>query len=118
MAGLLTWIIVTALTVGFAIGLALLMRRPMLGLLTANAYLTPAAKFYMRAFVLVVVLAALAAVTDTGFPCEKQSENTMTLVWWAAERLKPICWSVAGFIMVFVLLLTVLYAALGRYRDQ
>jgi hypothetical protein len=118
MTGLLAWIGLVVLAVGFSVGVALIMRRPMLGLLTANTCLAPAARFYWRAFVLVVLLAALAAAAGTGLPCEKQAENTMTLVWWTAAHIQPMWWSVAGFLMAFVLLLTILFAVLGRYRDQ
>jgi hypothetical protein len=118
MTGLLAWIGLVVMAVGFSVGMALVMRRPMLGLLTANTYLAPAANFYVRAFVLVVVLASVAVVASTGLPCEKQAENTMTAVWWIAGHLQPLCLSIAGFLMAFVLLLTILFAALGRYRDQ
>jgi hypothetical protein len=112
------WSMLAAVAGGLVIIVVLLVRGPMRAVLTANAYLSPASSFYMRAFVLVVALAAIAAVAGTGLPCEKQSETTMTLIWWAAGQLQPLCWSLAGFLMGYVLMLTVLFAALGRYRDQ
>ena len=118
MNGFEAWLGVVVLSGVLVVLIVTLMRGPMHRLLTANATIAPASVFYLRAFVLVMVLAALAAVAGSGTPCEKQAENTMTLVWWAAERLQSAFLSVGGFLMAFVLLLTVLFAALGRYRDQ
>jgi predicted permease len=42
----------------------------------------------------------------------------MEWVWWTVDGLKPVCWSVLGILMGYVLLLTILYAVLGRYREQ
>jgi len=118
MTEFIAWSMLAAVAGGLTIIVVLLVRGPMRAVLTANAYLSPASPFYIRTFVLVVALAAIAAVAGAGLPCEKQSENTMTLVWWAAGQLHPLCWSLGGFLMGYVLLLTVLFAALGRYRDQ
>ncbi|MCX5676674.1 MAG: hypothetical protein NTX87_16895 [Planctomycetota bacterium] len=112
------WSMLAAVAGGLAVIVALLVRGPMRAVLTANATLAPSSSFYVRTFGLVVALAAIAAVAGAGLPCEKQSESTMTLIWWAAAQLQPLCWSLGGFLMGYVLLLTVLFAALGRYRDQ
>jgi len=120
MSGMVAWILLAVVSGGGVAVVAALMRRPMHTLLTANAHLAPAAGFYGRGFVIVLVLAALAAVVGTSVPCPQQAAEKacMEWVWWTVDGLKPVCWSVLGLLMGYVLLLTILYAVLGRYREQ
>jgi hypothetical protein len=120
MNGILAWIGLVGLAGGLVAAVVALVRRPMHTLLTANAHLAPAAGFYGRGFVIVLVLAALAAVVGTSAPCPQQAAEKacMEWVWWTVDGLKPVCWSVLGILMGYVLLLTILYAVLGRYREQ
>jgi len=118
MTSLIAWSGLAALAGGLVTVVALAVRGPMRTVLTANAHLMPAATFYIRTFVLVIALAALAGVAGTGMPCEKQSENAITVAWWIVGQLQNVCWSVGGFLMGYVVLVTILFAVLGRYRDQ
>jgi len=120
MNGILAWIVLAVVSGGGVAVVAALMRRPMRTLLTANAHLAPAAGFYGRGFVIVLVLAALAAVVDRSGACPQQAaaKTCMEWVWWTVDALKPVCWSVLGILMGYVLLLTILYAVMGRYREQ
>ena len=62
MNGLLAWIGMAVMAGGLVAVIVSLVRKPMNSLLTANSWLAPSARFYVRAFVLVIVLAAVAAV--------------------------------------------------------
>jgi hypothetical protein len=42
----------------------------------------------------------------------------MTAVWYAAGAIKDVCWSVAIFLALYVVLMTIVYAVLGRFRDS
>jgi len=120
MNGFVAWIALAAAAGALVAVVAGVMRKPMQGLLTANRHMAPAAKFYGRAFVIVISLAALAAVVGTDVPCAQQAEEKafMGWVWWTADGLEPVFWSLSGFLMGYVLLLTIVFGVLGRYRDE
>jgi hypothetical protein len=42
----------------------------------------------------------------------------MTAVWHVADAFKDVCWSVAIFLALYVVLMTIVYAVLGRFRDS
>ena len=99
---------------------ACLMRRPMANLLNSNAYMAPAAKFYVRSFVVVLSLAVLAGLASLNFsgPATTDAGHFMAWVWWGATELRSILWSVCQFVGGYVVLLTIIFAVLGRYRGQ
>jgi hypothetical protein len=41
----------------------------------------------------------------------------MNAVWHVADALKDVCLSVAIFLAFYVVLMTIVYAVLGRFRD-
>jgi len=116
----IAWLVLAAVSAVLVVVVAGLVVRPMRMLLTANSYLSPAALFYVRAFVVVMALAGLAGTFSSDIPCAKQASEKgfMEWVWWVAEGLRPVSWAVSGFLMGYALLLTILYGILGRYRDQ
>jgi predicted PurR-regulated permease PerM len=59
---------------------------------------------------------AVPAAAEPTPPAETD-EAFMTAVWHVAEGLKSVCLSVSIFLTVYVVVLTVLYATLGRIRD-
>ena len=67
--------------------------------------------------------AAAESVAETPTPAAKAAEPAdsegafMTAVWHVADGLKSVCLSVSIFLAVYVVVLTVLYATLGRIRD-
>ncbi len=117
---LIAWIVLATLTVGVAITTVCLIAKPIRSLLGANSYMAPAQSFYVRALVLAASLGALATVAGKDMPCEDQRKAfaAMEYVWWVADGLEPALWSITLFLMGYVLLLTILFAVLGRYRDQ
>jgi hypothetical protein len=63
---------------------------------------------------------AAAASAATAAPEAAATEATgafMTAVWHVADAFKDVCGWVAAFLALYVVLMTVVYAALGRFRD-
>ena len=44
--------------------------------------------------------------------------NFISCGWWAVDGLDWVFWSASLFLIGYVLLLTILFAVLGRYRDE
>ena len=86
-------------------------------LLKANSYISPDSKFYLRSFSLVLLLAALGVIVSAEGLCSEQSKNFMQCVWWVGDHLSSVIWGALLAIGGYALLLTILYAVLGRYRD-
>ena len=110
MAGLL-WSVVIAVVV------FLLLWPPMRRLLAANAILRAARPFYARTFFIVMFLAALAPILSLAGSDKSGATTFMEAVWKVAGKLDGVCWSVGIFLAVYVVVVTVVYAALGRFRD-
>ena len=119
MPMLIAWIVLAVVAIAVAVAVVCLIARPMRALLAANSYISPAQGFYMRAFALAASLGALATIAGRQMPCgdQKKSMAAMEYVWWVVGGLEPAFWSIALFLMGYVLLLTILFAVLGRYRD-
>ena len=121
MFGLIGWLIFVAVAIVAAIIVVRLVAKPMRALLGANSYMAPGQAFYVRAFALAVYLGTLATVVGRSVPGPEEGKESMALmeyVWWVAEGLEPAFWSMALFLMGFVILLTIVLAVLGRYRDE
>jgi len=83
------------------------------GLLEETLALPAATEFYLRAFTIVVVFVALAAVLDT-YSELKDGARFMEYVWAIADRLKHVFGDLLIVLLVYVGLITVLIAALRR----
>ena len=119
MSMLIAWIVLAVLAIGAAIATVCLMAKPIHRLLGANSYMAPAQSFYVRAFAVAASLGALATIAGRDIPCpdQRKSMAAMEHVWWVVEGLEPAFWIIALFLMGYVVLLTILFAVLGRYRD-
>ncbi len=115
MVALIVWLVLVALTVVVCVAVICAVRRPMCGLLEVNSYISPAKSFYLRAFTVLVFLAALAAVSKTDTP--DTDKAFMEHVWWIAEALQPTFSALCLVIIAYATLLTILFVVLGRYRD-
>jgi hypothetical protein len=115
MVGLMVWLVLVVLTVVVCIAVIWAIRKPMSVLLKANSYISPARSFYLRAFTVVVVLAALATVSETGAP--ESDKAFMEYVWWIVETLQPVLYMLSFWVMGYAALMTLLFMILGRYRD-
>ena len=118
MVALIVWIALVLLAGVVCLAVIFATRKPMSELLKSNSYISPARRFYMRSFSLIIFLATLGTIVETGGPCAEQSRNSMECVWWAVGSLSPVLWSATLSLGGYVLLLTILFAALGRYHDK
>jgi hypothetical protein len=115
----IAWIVLAALAVVTAVVISRLVGRPMGTMLESNSYMAPARGFYVRAFGLSLALSALATITGRSLPCpdQRRSMAAMEYVWWVVGGLSSAFWASALFLIGYVVLLTILYAVLGRYRE-
>ena len=118
MVALVIWIALALLAAAVCLLVIGAIRKPMNELLSANSYVSPARGFYVRSFCLIIFLATLAAIISIGQPCEEQSKHFMQCLWWILDSLSPVLLSAILCIGGYALLLTVLFAVLGRYRDK
>ena len=120
MPMLIAWIVLAALAIAVAVAVTCLIAKPMGTMLGSNSYMAPGRKFYVRAFAVAASLAALATIAGRSPPCPDQGESmaAMEYAWWIVGSLEPAFWSIVLFLGGFVALLTILFAVLGRYRDQ
>jgi len=91
-----------------------LLRPALRGLLQEVTGLPPATDFYLRAFAIVLVLVALAAVMGSGHSDLKDGARFMEYVWAVASGLQDVCQNLLIVLLVYVALVTVLMAALRR----
>ncbi len=115
MIELIVWIVLVALTGLVCVAVICAVRRPMNELLRTNSYISPARSFYLRAFTVLVFLAALATVCRIDAPSNDKA--FIEYVWWIVEGLEPTFWALSFWLMGYVALLTLLFMILGRYRD-
>lgn len=114
---LIGWLIFVGVAIGLAIIVVRLVAKPMRAMLGANSYMKPGQSFYVRAFGMVIYLSTLAVVVRREFPSPEEKFD-MEYVWWVADGLEPAFWSMSLFLLGFVVLLTIVFAVLGRYRDK
>ena len=112
------------LCIGVVIAAAafLLVYPPMQRLLAANSVLRAARPFYARTFIVVMLLAAWAPILELAgsSASDKSAPPTMTFmeaVWKVSGKIDNVCWSVVIFLALYVVVITIVYAALGRFRD-
>ena len=119
MPMLIAWIVLAALAIAVAVAVTCLIAKPMGTMLGSNSYMAPGRKFYVRAFAVAASLAALATIAGRNIPAADKGESmaAMEYVWWVVGGLQPAFLSIALFLMGYVVVLTILLAVLGRYRD-
>jgi predicted cation transporter len=115
MTGLIVWVALAASAVVICVAVICAVRSPMRKLLEVNSYISPAKEFYLRAFSVLVFLAALAVVSKTDTP--ESGKAFMEYVWWVVKATQPIFSAFSFGLIVYAALLTILFAVLGRYRD-
>jgi hypothetical protein len=91
-----------------------LLRPSLRGLLEEVAGFPAATEFYVRAFVLVIVLVAFAAVLGASHSDLKDGAHFMEYVWSVAASLQDVFQNLMIVLLVYVGLITVLMAALWR----
>jgi hypothetical protein len=118
MVTLTAWVALVVLAGAVCVAVIFAIQKPMSELLKANSYISPAGKFYMRSFSLIILSATLGAVVGAGKLSEEQSESFMQGVWWVLDNLGPVLWTATWSLGGYALLLTVLFAVLGRHHDE
>jgi len=113
----MAWIVLAVLSGVSCAAVIAAILRPAGELLRANSYISPASRFYLRAFWLIMVLATLSVVIAAGEPSAEQSKNFLDSVWWIGEQWKGVLFSIVAVIGGYAVLLSILYMVLGRYRD-
>ncbi len=119
MSMLIAWIVMAIIAIGLAVTITYLIRKPMRRMLGANSYIAPAQGFYVRTFTLAASLVALATIAGRSMPCpdQRKSMKAMEYVWWVMDGWEPLFWGIALFLIGYVVLLTIVFAVLGRYHD-
>ncbi|MDY7009277.1 MAG: hypothetical protein SVV80_00790 [Planctomycetota bacterium] len=107
--------LIMAVVVGLLV--FLLVVAPMRRLLGANSRLKQARPFFVMTLLVILILGAIAPVIGEGLDLPEDSAF-MEYVWCAAGNLDDTVLSVALFLFGYVIVMTVLTAALGRYRDE
>ena len=107
---------------------------PMRRMLDVNSALRATRSFYGRTFFIVMLLAAWMPILESmdvpaapadeaaaegveaAAPAAEATGAFMETVWDVAGNLEDVCLSVGIFLLVYVVVLTIVYAALGRRR--
>ena len=128
--GLFVFLSGAGLVVILAAILIVLIYPPMRRLLGVNSTLAAARSFYGRTFFIVMLLAAAIPIINNGAPGPAEADNGaatqapeagptfMECVWHMGSKLDDVFLSIGIFLMGYVLMLTIVFAALGRFRDQ
>ena len=95
----------------------LLVWLPMRRMLGANDRLKQTRPFFVRTLLLVMLLGAIAPVIGDEVNLSAGSA-TMEYVWQAAGMLGTTCMVLAIYLFGFVVVMTILAASLGKYRDE
>ncbi|MHC4346443.1 MAG: hypothetical protein ACYSUP_17360 [Planctomycetota bacterium] len=115
MDALTVWMVLVAVTVAVCIVVIIAVRKPLSDLLKANSYISPARNFYVRAFMVLIFLAALATICETDTP--ETGKAFMEYVWWVVGSLQPMFFALSLWVIAYAALMTLLFMILGRYRD-
>jgi len=109
--------------VSFAVALILgavcvvLVGRKLKALVTAVTRQETAGSFYFRALIITVLFGVLAAVLNEGISISEE-DGVMKCVWDIADALEGAFWVISLQLLGYVLLATILLAALGRRNEQ
>ena len=115
MVGFMVWIVLVVLAGGVCLAVICALRKPMHELLRTNSYICPAREFYLRTFTVLIILAALATVSNTDTP--DNDKAFMEYIWWIVNAAQPLFMALSFWLLGYAALLTLLFVVLGRYRD-
>lgn len=111
-SGIALWVALVV-SILIAVWIERILRPYLRGLLEEVVALPDATKFYLRAFVIVLVLVASAAVLGNQ-PDLKPGAHFMEYIWVIAARLQDVFQNLLVVVFLYVGLMTVLLAALRR----
>jgi len=131
-AALLVFLVGLGMAFVAALVVFVLVYPPMRRMLGVNSALRATRSFYGRTFFIVMLLAAWMPILESmdvpadeaaaegveaAAPAADVTGAFMETVWDVAGNLEDVCLSVGIFLLVYVVVLTIVYAALGRIRD-
>lgn len=133
-AALMVFLVGLGMALVAALVVFVLVYPPMRRMLGVNSALRATRSFYGRTFFIVMLLAAWMPILESmnlptassGKAAEEGAEAVakaaetpafMETVWSVADSLKNVCMSVGIFLLAYVVVLTIVYAAVGRIRD-
>ena len=106
-----------ALAAGLGILVFVLVWLPMSRLLSANSRLQRAKPFFVRTLMLIMLLGAIGPVVGEGLDLPKTAAP-MEYIWQAAGKLQNSFIALGLYLFGYVVIMTILAAALGKYRDE
>jgi len=110
-------IILLALALLMTFGIWALVSKSLEGLLNQTLILPEGTTFYLRTFLLGLLLAALAGTLGATFNL-KPSDPFMEYVWRVAGGLHEVCEYFFGFLLGYLVLVTILVAVLRSKHEQ
>jgi hypothetical protein len=110
------WAVLSAVTVVVCISISLAVRKPMRDMLSTNSYILPARAFYLRSFTVLLLLGAFSMIFKADVP--DKEKVFMEYVWWIVDTLQPVFFALSIWMIVYAGLLTILFAVLGRYKNE
>jgi len=126
-AALMVFLVGLGMALVAALVVFVLVYPPMRRMLGVNSALRATRSFYGRTFFIVMLLAAWmpilesmnlpTASSDKAAEAAGETPAFMETVWDVADDLENVCLSVGIFLLAYVIVLTIVYAALGRIRD-
>lgn len=126
-AALMVFLVGLGMALVAALVVFVLVYPPMRRMLGVNSALRATRSFYGRTFFIVMLLAAWmpilesmnlpTASSDKAAEAAGEMPAFMETVWDVADDLENVCLSVGIFLLAYVVVLTIVYAAVGRIRD-
>lgn len=111
------YLVLFALAAGLGTLVFVLVWLPMSRLLSANSRLKQAKPFFVRTLMLIMLLGAIGPVVGTELNLPKTAAP-MEYIWQAAGELQGSFIAVGLYLFGYVVIMTILAAALGKYRDE
>ena len=126
-AALMVFLVGLGMALVAALVVFVLVYPPMRRMLGVNSALRATRSFYGRTFFIVMLLAAWMPIlesmnlptvsSDKAAEAAAETPAFMETVWDVADDLENVCLSVGIFLLAYVIVLTIVYAAVGRIRD-
>ncbi len=111
------FVILLALLLALTFAIWALVSKSLESLLNQALKLPDGTTFYLRTFLIGLLLAAFAGGFGTSFDL-KPSDPFMEYVWRVGAGLQEVCQYSLGFLLVYIILITILVAVLRAKHEQ
>jgi hypothetical protein len=112
--GLVTLLVIAT---GAAWGVYAVLHPPLRSLLDGVVRRSAATDFYLRAFLIVLIFSALTGVLESN-PAATAGKPIMEQVWTVVSAVRSVLITMLVVLMCFVIMMTILVAALGRKSGE